>query len=76
MGWSQQDMANRLHLSSPTMISRYERGERMMNAAFWELLCIKAQDERCKVKERFEEIQRRLGSVSFVNGLLRGENPQ
>ena len=70
MGWSQLDMAKRLHLGSSTMVSRYERGERQMNMAFWELLCIKAQDERCRVKDRFEEINRRQVSVMFVNQLL------
>jgi len=72
MGWSQLDVARRLHLTSSTMVSRYERGERAMHAAFWELLCIKASDERCKVKARFDEINRRKVSVMFVNELLRG----
>jgi transcriptional regulator with XRE-family HTH domain len=71
MGWSQLDVARRLHLNSATMVSRYERGERQMHGAFWELLCIKACDERDKVKARFEEIERRKGSVMFVNQLIR-----
>lgn len=69
MGWSQLDVARRLHLNSPTMVSRYERGERAMHEAFWELLCIKASDERCKVKERFDDINRRKVSVMFVKNL-------
>lgn len=73
MGWSQLDMSRRLHLKSPTMISRYERGDQVMNEAFWELLCIKAQDERCRVKARREEIARRQNSVMYVNKLMRGE---
>lgn len=71
MGWSQLDVARRLHLTSPTMVSRYERGERAMHKAFWELLCIKASDEHCKVKARFDEIQRRKVSVQFVNDITR-----
>lgn len=42
-----------------------------MHPAFWELLCIKAVDERCKVKSRFDEIERRKGSMLFINKLLR-----
>ena len=72
MGWSQLDVARRLHLNSPTMVSRYERGERAMHEAFWELLCIKASDESCKIKARFDDIDRRKVSVMFVNELTRG----
>jgi DNA-binding XRE family transcriptional regulator len=45
MGWSQGDMAKRLHLNSSTMISRYERDIRGMSPAAWELICIKAQHQ-------------------------------
>jgi len=70
MGWSQSDVARRLHFNSPTMISRYECGSRKMHAAFWELLCIKAMDERYYVHKRKTEIERHMNSRVYLSRLL------
>ncbi len=73
MGWSQFDVARMLHLSSVTMVSRYECGRRNMHAAFWELLCIKASDQRFQVRKRREEIERHSNSRVYISKLLNKE---
>jgi transcriptional regulator with XRE-family HTH domain len=70
MGWSQFDVARKLHFGSVSMISRYERGTARMQPAFWELLCIKAVDEKFKVTERKAEILRHMNSRVFVKNLI------
>ncbi len=70
MGWSQYDVARLLHLNSSTMVSRYECGTRKMCAAFWELLCIKATDQRYNIHKRREEIERHRNSRVYVAKLL------
>lgn len=71
MGWAQSDMARMLHLNSPTMISRYERGRRTMHPAFWELVCIKATDLRYNVNQRHQEIERHRVSRVYVSNLIK-----
>lgn len=73
MGWEQSDVAKILHLSSETMVSRYECGRRQMSAGFWELLCIHAMDQRYLVRKRHQEIKRHMHSRVYVSRLLHKE---